>query len=69
MTWIPVSSVEKPEPFKGVLVSVIDGKRARVERGSYRGSGQWMCENTYGTVLAWQPLPAPYRADGEGANG
>lgn len=73
--WIPCSESlpvqdEKAEYYKSVIVTLDDG---RVAEGCYRSvdkewwvdapDGEHYSEDMTGHVIAWQPLPAPYRKE------
>ena len=61
--WIPVSE-RLPKERKSVLIT--DGDFSA--EGEYAGSGRWMQYRWSGQrddIIAWMPLPEPYREDGE----
>lgn len=66
--WIPAEKELPPEPPQYVddegdleeYIVMIDGaERPTVLR--YAGDGNWWEDGTYYPVIAWQPLPNPYR--------
>ena len=67
--WIPCS---EKLPEKGEVVLITNGK-GNVRCGQYRSEHDvrdgthywWWKGKTVETVLAWMPLPEPYREDGE----
>lgn len=67
--WIPCS---ERLPEKGEVVLITNGK-GNVRCGQYRSEHDvrdgthywWWKGKTVETVLAWMPLPKPYREDGE----
>ena len=62
--WIPCSE-RLPEDGQGVLVTV-DANKWNIEVGSCIYSGGTFHSKLYDLdVLAWMPLPKPYREDGE----
>ena len=68
--WIPVEKELPPEPPEYVddeddleeYIVMIDGaKRPTALR--YAGDGTWWEDGTYYPVIAWRPLPEPYRPE------
>ena len=73
--WIPVEERLPKEPHEGVdeddleeYIVMIDGAE-RPATLKYAGNGQWLETGnwredvTYYSVVAWQPLPGPYRPE------
>ena len=58
--WIPVSEA-LPEEHKNVLVTTIDGER----RVSHLTDINYWWNIGRCKVIAWMPLPEPYRAEGK----
>lgn len=70
MTWIPVSSGDRPRSSVLVWLSCVsDNKATFVTKGSWYMDKWWNdCEGVIGAkVEAWQSIfkPAPYRAERE----
>ena len=68
--WIPVEEALPTEPPEYVddeddleqYIVMIDGaEKATVLR--YAGDGMWWEDGTYYPVIAWRPLPEPYRPE------
>ena len=61
--WIPVSE-RLPEINKEVIVTDIEVSDTYISY--YLGNNYWQCDNgTYeDRIIAWMPLPEPYKADG-----
>ena len=66
--WIPVSE-KLPNTYEEVIVSIIDDSAdSRLEETTvaWRLDEYWISGNdTIGEVVAWMPLPKPYRKDDE----
>lgn len=67
-TWISVEDMlpENAERYKGrkvidVLVTTEKGLVTKVQRQCYRGSWSW--GRIFSRVVAWMPLPKPYKED------
>lgn len=67
MRWIPVSK-RKPNEYEDILVTVGDDEHSHVEFAHYLGPGfmEWVTPDTYEgepiyDVIAWMPLPEPYK--------
>lgn len=66
--WIPVEEALPPEPPEYVddeddleqYIVMIDGAE-RPTTLRYAGDGTWWEDGTYYSVIAWRPLPEPYR--------
>ena len=54
-----------PERFKEVIVTDIETKETYCSW--YHGNGYWECDNGVlkNRIIAWQPLPKPYKAGGK----
>lgn len=67
--WIPVSE-RLPEPYTSVLITVVDDEQPHCSTsiGEWDGDDWCFFEGclTDPRVVAWQELPAPYRAEGGG---
>lgn len=61
--WIPVEE-RLPEKAHDVLVTVIEDKWTYVSIDSYHASINCWMNNDYG-VIAWMPLPEPYKVKEE----
>ena len=68
-TWISVDDrlPEDAERYKGrkvidVLVTTEKGLVTKVQRQCYRGSWSW--GRIFSRVVAWMPLPKPYKEEG-----
>lgn len=63
--WIPVSE-RLPEIGQKVLASTKSTVFTQVYKGIYSEPNAWHWNhNSIKVVTAWQPLPEPYREDGE----
>lgn len=62
--WIPVSE-RLPEINKEVIVT--DTETSDTYTSEYIGNGYWECDNgTFNNrIVAWQPLPKPYKKAGD----
>ena len=67
--WISVEDMlpENAERYKGrkvidVLVTTEKGLVTKVQRQCYRGSWSW--GRIFSRVVAWMPLPEPYKEEG-----
>lgn len=68
--WIPVEKELPPEPPEYVddeddlkeYIVMIDGA-TRPSALRYAGDGTWWEDGTYYPVIAWRPLPEPYRPE------
>lgn len=74
MTWIPVSRKTMPVEYRSVWVSHAPGPNSFPMLGFWTGD-RWLeqgkAQNFRDPIVAWHECaePAPYRADGEDANG
>lgn len=61
--WIPVGE-RLPERYKEVIVTDIETEGTYCSW--YYGNGYWECDNGVhkNRIIAWQPLPEPYKKDG-----
>lgn len=60
--WIPVSE-RLPAPFTPVLVTVLyDLCHTIVDISYFRGL-PWMLHDEPAVIIAWMPLPEPYKPD------
>ena len=68
--WIPVEEDLPPEPpeyvddeddLKEYIVMIDGAERPTTLR--YAGDGTWWEDGTYYHVIAWRPLPEPYRPE------
>lgn len=67
--WIPCSE-GLPNDDESVIVSVLDNRGDvpwKYTTVAWRCSGVWISDNDIlcGTVVAWMPLPEPYREESE----
>ena len=71
--WIPVEKALPPEPpeyvddeddLKQYIVMIDGAERPTTLR--YAGDGTWWEDGTYYHVIAWRPLPEPYRPERSG---
>ena len=63
--WIPVSERLPENRNQEVLISLEWG----IDIGRYSDGewhSEWICHYDDGNVLAWMPLPEPYKAESEG---
>ena len=62
--WIPVSE-RLPEKYKAVIVTDIETNDTY--QSQYVGNGYWECDNGLfmDRIIAWMPLPEPYKAESE----
>lgn len=68
--WIPVEKALPPEPPEYVddeddleqYIVMIDGAE-RPTTLRYAGDGTWWEDGAYYPVIAWRPLPEPYRTE------
>ena len=60
--WSPVSE-GLPEECKNVIVTDIEV--SDTYQSQYMGNGYWECDNGYfrNRIIAWMPLPEPYKAE------
>lgn len=73
--WIPVKEALPPEPPEYVddeddleqCIVMIDGAE-RPTTLRYAGDGTWWEDGTYYPVIAWRPLPEPYRPERSAKN-
>lgn len=67
--WVAVSEKHLPSPKEWVLAQTIEGDKPLIARIGI--DGKWyadavnddMCLNDFTRVIAWKPLPKPYRAE------
>lgn len=66
--WIHVSE-KLPERYKEVIVTDIETEDTYCSW--YNGNGYWMCDNGVydNRIIAWQPLPEPYKEGGADMRG
>lgn len=64
--WIPCSE-RLPEAFDNVLISTKEGGRAIAHRCPNQSEGRFydLHSSAIDGVVAWQPLPEPYKPEGE----
>lgn len=70
--WIPVEEKLPEEPDAGLIemedlqeyIVVIDGVKLSTVL-SYAGNGEWYRDGNFYKVIAWMPLPEPYRPEAE----
>lgn len=64
--WIPCSE-RLPEAFDNVLISTKEGGRAIAHRCPNQSEGRFydLHSSAIDSVVAWQPLPEPYKPKGE----
>ena len=66
--WIPCSERLPEEPEEGLTdLDECDEYIAMIENAdiptalNYAGNGEWYCDGEFYKVIAWQPLPEPYK--------